>query len=64
MIRYEDECVGCPKDIGCLGKYCPNRNVPHLYCDRCKDEVDTLRDYDGEQLCDNCLLDEFDIIEV
>ena len=28
MIKYEDECVGCPPERGCLGSVCPNRNVP------------------------------------
>lgn len=64
MIKYEDECVGCPKDMGCLGKYCPNRNVPHLYCDHCGEEVSELREYDGEQWCEDCILEEFDIVDV
>ena len=64
MIEYENECVGCPTELGCLGKSCPNLSVPHLYCDQCGSEVDTLREYDGQQLCEECLLDQFDIIEV
>ena len=40
MIRYEDECVGCPPEMGCLGSICPNRNVPHYFCDYCGEEVD------------------------
>lgn len=57
MIKYEDECVGCPPGIGCLGSSCPNRNVPHTYCDRCGDEtpVYSLND-DDEQLCEECMI--------
>ena len=51
MVRFEDECVGCPTEMGCLGNSCPYRNVPHLYCDKCGEEFDELYDLDGEQLC-------------
>ena len=33
--------------------------VPVLICDRCRDEVEDLYDYYGEQLCEDCLLREF-----
>ena len=36
---YEDECVGCPKELGCMGNACPNRNVPHYDCDECGEEL-------------------------
>lgn len=62
MVKYENECVGCPPEIGCLGDSCPNRNVMHLYCDKCKDDCEELYDYDGEELCEECLLDSFDKI--
>ena len=55
MVKYENECVGCPTELGCLGSACPNRNVPHLYCDECKDEVETLYHYDGKELCLECI---------
>lgn len=63
MITYEDECVGCPKELGCFGNACPNLNVPHYYCDRCGYEVDKLRDFNGEQLCDDCILKEFEEVK-
>lgn len=64
MIKHEDECVGCPPEMGCLGKTnCPYMDVPHLYCDECEEEYDYLREYDNQQLCDNCLLKKFVIIE-
>lgn len=52
MITYEDECVSC--GLPCLGSSCPNRNVPHFYCDECEDEAD-LFEYDEEQLCIKCI---------
>lgn len=62
MIKYEDECVDCGKP--CLGDSCPNRKVPHTYCDECGDEADELRELDGEQLCTACLCARFLLVEV
>lgn len=61
MIEIEDECVGC-KDMGlpCLGAGCPNKKVPHFYCDECEDERDFLYEFEGKQLCDDCLLNKFE----
>ena len=54
MIGYEDECVGCPPEMGCLGSICPNLKVTHYYCDRCDDETQ-LYEFEGEQLCLSCI---------
>lgn len=64
MIKYENECVGCPPEMGCLGTSCSNRNVPHQYCDCCEEEVEVLRNYDGEQLCDSCILEKFEVVDI
>ena len=42
-----------------MGSNCPNREVPHLYCDRCDADCEELYDVDGEELCEDCLLDSF-----
>ena len=63
MITYEDECVGCPTEMGCMGSACPNRNVKHLCCDECGDDVKKLYKYDGREICEDCLLTEFEVIE-
>ena len=46
MIKYEDECVGCP----------------HFYCDECGDEVDDgdLYYFDGAQLCLECIVEKLE----
>lgn len=54
MKKYENECVGCPPEMGCLGSSCPNRNVLHLICNKCGDETQ-LYEYDGEELCIDCI---------
>lgn len=63
MITYECECVGCPTELGCMGNACPNRNVKHLYCDKCGDDVEKLYKYDGQEICEDCLLEEFEVIK-
>ena len=62
MTKYENECVGCPPEMGCLGNSCPNRNVKHLYCDECHADCEELYLYDKEELCEDCLLSIFDKI--
>lgn len=61
MIKYEDECVGCPSNIGCIGSSCPNMNISHTYCDNCGDEAYLYSfENDGEQLCKRCMEKELD----
>lgn len=58
MIEYENECVGCPPEMGCLGTSCPNKRVPHRYCDGCGDEIEReYFSYQGKELCVECLCD-------
>lgn len=59
MVRYEDDCVGCPKEMGCLGNQCSYKNVPYYSCDRCGEDADVYI-YNGEEICEDCLLDEID----
>jgi hypothetical protein len=62
MIKYENECVGCPTEMGCLGSICPNRNVVRYYCDHCGSE-EKLYHYDDSELCEECLLKNFEVVE-
>lgn len=57
MIKYENECIGCPLEIGCMGSSCPNLNVPRAYCDSCGDEAEEFYYYDGEWLCKECYIE-------
>lgn len=56
MIVYENECVGCPTELGCLGEMCKYKNVPHFYCDDCGDE-EILFEFEDSQLCISCIKD-------
>lgn len=63
MKRIENECVGCSSiGIPCLGNSCPNKNVVRFYCDKCGEER-RLRKYNGEELCQDCLLKEFEVVD-
>lgn len=64
MVTYEDECVGCPTELGCLGNACPKRHVPHLICDKCGEDERTLYMLDGRELCIDCVKDELVKVEV
>lgn len=53
MIRYENECVGCPQ--GCT--HCRLERMICYYCDDCGEQASELFEYDGKELCFICLLD-------
>ncbi len=53
MRKYENDCVGCPDGMGCLGSSCPYVNVPHDYCDTCGEDGAEYR-IDGEDYCEDC----------
>lgn len=55
-VKWMNECVGCENSLGCMGSFCPNRRVLHIYCDKCGKEVDTLYNYNDEQWCSDCIL--------
>ena len=57
MIRYEDECVDCPPEMGCMGSACPYRNVPHACCDMCEEEAEEFYYSDGDYLCKDCYIE-------
>ena len=54
MIRFENECVGCHTNMGCMGSSCPYMHVPYFVCDKCGDEVEMLYDTCDGQLCEKC----------
>lgn len=61
MTKIENQCVGCPKNMGCLGSSCPNRNVEVVYCDICGCVIygNDIYDVKGQDVCEDCLKDIF-----
>lgn len=40
-----------------MGDSCPNRHVPHFYCDKCGDDCEEIYHYDGKEMCIDCIAD-------
>lgn len=64
MIEYRNNCVGCPPEMGCLGNACPMVNVKYCICDKCGVDIDEYYEFDGKQLCEECLLSMFERVRV
>ena len=52
MLKYENECVSCHTEMGCMGDICPNKNVPRRYCDTCECEDYAKYTIDGDDYCE------------
>lgn len=53
MRKIEDNCVCC--DLPCIN--CGRRHEEVLYCDNCKENSETLYEYWGNELCQDCLME-------
>lgn len=60
MTYDTNECIGC--DLPCIYHGCPYYKVTHYKCDFCKEET-KLYEYNGYEICEDCLLKQFDVIE-
>ncbi len=61
MKYYTNDCVGC--GLPCLGAACEYNKVEHFKCDYCKEEDIKLYEYEGYEICEECLLKEFNVVE-
>lgn len=59
LVKSENECLNC--GLQCSGHYCPNYSVSHYYCDNCTEETQ-LYEYEGMELCLNCIEKKLDKI--
>ena len=62
MIAIESDCVDCPAEMGCIYGACPYYRVVRYYCDKCGEE-ETIYEFDGEQLCADCILERLERVE-
>lgn len=60
MQKTQSECVQC--GMPCTREACPNFAVTRYYCDECGAE-ETLYEYEGKELCAECLLKKFEKVE-
>lgn len=51
MRVTENHCVDCPQ--GCID--CGRKNVTVTVCDCCKSHSDMLYNYDGKEICRECI---------
>lgn len=63
MKIITNECVDCPKELGCICEACPYYQVERYYCDECGEET-MLYEYDNfTELCADCILKKYPKIE-
>lgn len=55
------ECCDC--GFPCRHEACPNYEVIHYVCEKCGAEDVTLYHYYDGEICAECLLKEFEIVE-
>lgn len=60
MIVIESDCYDC--DLPCIFEACPHYRTVHYYCDKCETE-DILYEFEGEQLCVECILEQLERVE-
>lgn len=61
MIYYTNDCCDC--GLPCLFEACPYYNVMHSECDFCKEKDVKLYHYNEYEICEECLLKEFEVVE-
>lgn len=61
MIYDTNDCIGC--DLPCLYEGCKYYKVRHFKCDFCNAEDIKLFRYNGYEVCEECLLKEFKVVE-
>lgn len=60
MKYYTNDCCDC--GLPCRFEACPYYRTLHIECDFCHEEV-KLYHYNGYELCEDCILKEFDVVE-
>ena len=59
MIKRVNNCVDCHTEMGCIGIICSYLENIELLCDKCITAVDELYEVGNEELCEDCLKQEF-----
>ncbi len=58
MTILKNECRDCATPgYPCIGDSCPYTHIKIHSCDDCGCEEETLYEYEGKELCQDCLLD-------
>lgn len=58
MITYENNCVGCPDGIPCIGKICPLVHQEVVICDQCGNHINSkYYKFTNKEYCEDCIDD-------
>lgn len=61
MIYYTNECCDC--GLPCTYEACRYYRVKRFKCDECGEEDIKLYHYNGGEICVDCLIKEFDVVD-
>ena len=61
MMYIESGCVNC--DLPCLYSSCKYYEVVHYRCDECGEEDVTLYEFDGQELCIDCVAKQLQVVD-
>lgn len=61
MKYYESCCVNC--GLPCTYESCKYYKVLYFKCDCCGEENVKLYNYDDDEICEDCLLKKFEVVE-
>ena len=63
MTQFKHECCDCATGAyPCQGSSC-TQGTMHYYCDACGEETETLYQFEGEELCADCVLESLPRVE-
>lgn len=60
MMYYTNDCCDC--GLPCNYESCKYYKVQHFKCEFCGEEDVKLRNYNGYEICEECLLKQFEIV--
>lgn len=61
-MKYVDsDCVNC--DLPCIYESCPYYEVTRYMCDECKDQDVVLYEFDGQELCIDCVKKQLRVVD-
>lgn len=64
MVTTRNECCDCAVPAyPCLGNDCPHKNQKVYICDECKEEPYDLYEFDGQELCIDCIKKRLKVVE-
>ena len=61
MKYIDSDCVNC--DLPCIYHACPHYEVTRYVCDSCKEEDVALYEFDGQELCIECIKKQLVIVD-